>query len=102
VPPSPALGGEVNLLGPADPALARTGWAPSASDQETAREAGNVLDGNAATIWHSAWSSTPPAPLPHPLTVDLKVAVPVGGLTYRQTEAGNRGAVEQRGRDRIG
>ncbi|MEV6599885.1 discoidin domain-containing protein [Actinoplanes sp. NPDC051346] len=76
---------EINLLGRADPTLARTGWTVTASDQETARENGaaaNVLDGNAATIWHSAWSSTPPAPLPHSLTVDLRSAVRVGGLAY--------------------
>ncbi|OJF14165.1 discoidin domain-containing protein [Couchioplanes caeruleus] len=76
---------ELNLLGRADPTLARTGWTVTASDQETARENGaaaNVLDGNAATIWHSAWSSTPPAPLPHLLTVDLRTAVRVGGLAY--------------------
>ena len=76
---------ELNLLGRADPTLSRTGWTAVASDQETAREntpAPNVLDGNAATIWHSQWSSTPPVPLPHWITVDLKTAVPVGGLTY--------------------
>ena len=76
---------EINLLGRADPTLARTGWTVTADSQETARENGaaaNVLDGAPATIWHSAWSSTPPAPLPHVLTLDLKAAVSVGGLTY--------------------
>jgi galactose oxidase len=85
---------EINLLGRADPTLARTGWTVAASDQETARENGaaaNVLDGNPASIWHSAWSSTPPAPLPHTLTVDLKTNTSVGGLTYlpRQDGAAN-------------
>ncbi len=76
---------EINLLGRANPTLSRTGWTVTASDQETARENGaaaNVLDGNTATIWHSAWSSTPPAPLPHSVTLDLKSSVRVGGLTY--------------------
>lgn len=76
---------EINLLGRADPTLSRTGWTVTASDQETARENGaaaNVLDGVATTIWHSAWSSTPPAPLPHSLTLDLKSAARVGGLSY--------------------
>ncbi|GAA3346326.1 hypothetical protein GCM10020358_56880 [Amorphoplanes nipponensis] len=76
---------ELNLLGRADPTLGRAGWTVTASDQETARENGaaaNVLDGSATTIWHSAWSTTPPAPLPHSLTLDLKSAVAVGGLTY--------------------
>ncbi len=76
---------EINLLGRADPTLSRTGWTVKADSQETAREndrASNVLDGNAQTVWQSAWSSTPPAPLPHILTVDLKKSVSVGGLTY--------------------
>lgn len=76
---------EINVLGRANPTLSRTGWTATASDQETAQEntpPANVLDGNPATIWHSRWSSTPPAPLPHSLTITLPTAVPVGGLTH--------------------
>ena len=65
---------EVNLLGGTDPALPRTGWTVAADSQETAAENGaavNVLDGNTATIWHTAWSAAPAAPLPHSLTVDM-------------------------------
>jgi galactose oxidase len=76
---------EINVLGRADPTLPRTGWTATADSAETVREntpASNVLDGNAATFWHSQWSSTPPAPLPHTITIDMKNAVPVGGLSY--------------------
>ncbi|GAA4602481.1 hypothetical protein GCM10023107_60500 [Actinoplanes octamycinicus] len=75
---------EINLLGRTDPTLARTGWTATADSQETASENGavaNVLDGDPATIWHSAWSGTP-APLPHAVTVDLHASVLVGGLAY--------------------
>ncbi|HEU4346737.1 MAG TPA: discoidin domain-containing protein [Actinoplanes sp.] len=76
---------EINVLGRANPTLSRTGWTVTASDQETAKMNGratNVLDGSGTTIWHSRYSPSPAAPLPHSLTLDLKTAVPVGGLTY--------------------
>ena len=76
---------EINLLGRPNPTLPRTGWTVTADSAESVEEntpAGNVLDGNVDTIWHSRWSSDPPAPLPHTLTVDLKSAVPIGGLSY--------------------
>ena len=76
---------EINLLGRADPTLVRTGWTAKADSEETAQEddrAALVLDGDPETLWHSAWSSNPPAALPHTLTIDMKKAQPVGGLTY--------------------
>ncbi|WP_197060675.1 discoidin domain-containing protein [Arthrobacter sp. L77] len=80
---------EINLLGgePAPPAgvLPRTGWTATASDAETARVnngAANVLDGSAATIWHSRYSPAPAAPLPHSITIDTKAARGIGGLKY--------------------
>ncbi|WP_328473592.1 discoidin domain-containing protein [Actinoplanes sp. NBC_00393] len=93
---------EFNLLGRPDPTLARTGWTVATDSEETARENGraaNVLDGNAATIWHSAWSVTPVPPLPHSLTVDLKSSVLIGGLAYLPRPAA--GANGRIGRYRI-
>jgi galactose oxidase len=76
---------EVNLLGRANPTLSRTGWTATADSEETVRQngrAGNVLDGNAGTLWHTVWSTTPPPPLPHTLTLDMKKVASVGGLSY--------------------
>ncbi|MEV7280406.1 discoidin domain-containing protein [Streptomyces sp. NPDC093111] len=81
---------ELNLLGdPGTPAatvdLPRTGWTATASDEETAKENGraaNVLDGDAATLWHSRWSGTP-APLPHTLTIDTHRTTAVSALVYQ-------------------
>jgi galactose oxidase len=88
-----ASAAELNLLGRADPTLARTGWIATATSQETVREngaAGNVLDGNVGTIWHSKWGGTAD-PLPHTLTIDTLTNQGIGGLTYlpRPPASGN-------------
>ncbi|PWW66821.1 galactose oxidase [Actinokineospora spheciospongiae] len=90
---------EVDLLGdPGAPVpmtpLARTGWTAAASDQETLRENGaaaNVLDGNAATHWHSRYAVI--TPLPHSITLDLKQPTAVGGLLYRPRASGANGRI---------
>ena len=84
-------GPEINLMAGITPAsaatgvLPRTGWVASASDEEvTGRDgrASNVLDGSAATIWHSVWSPAPKAPLPHTITIDTKATRGISGLRY--------------------
>ena len=85
---------EINLLGGTDPALPRTGWTVAADSQETAKEpaaAINAIDSNAKSIWHSAWSSNPPKPLPHWITIDMHKVNLVSGLSYlpRQDTAVN-------------
>jgi galactose oxidase len=46
------------------PDSVRCGWTTVASGQAPNYPAGNVLDGNAATIWHSRYAGTQ-VPLPH-------------------------------------
>jgi galactose oxidase len=75
---------EIGLLGnPAiGPALPRTGWTVSADSQESAvYAAGNVLDGNGTTIWHTPFSGTVP-PLPHSITIDMHKTQLASGLAY--------------------
>ncbi|MGW5344344.1 discoidin domain-containing protein [Streptomyces sp. NPDC004050] len=89
---------EINLLGdPGTPAatvdLSRTGWTATASDEETTGEngrAGNVLDGNDATLWHSKWSGTP-TPLPHSITIDMHRTAAVSALVYHARSDGPNG-----------
>nr|WP_308801039.1 discoidin domain-containing protein [Streptomyces polyasparticus] len=91
---------ELNLLGdPGTPAqtvdLARDGWTAAAGDQETASEngaAGNVLDGDATTHWHSKWSGTA-TPLPHSITIDMKSARAVSALSYQPRRSGVNGRI---------
>ncbi|MEU1863868.1 discoidin domain-containing protein [Streptomyces gardneri] len=84
-----------NAMEPTAPVLARTGWTATASDEETVGENGraaNVLDGDAATIWHSRWSGTP-APLPHSITVDMHRTTVVSALVYQPRTVGANGRV---------
>ncbi|MFD7026639.1 discoidin domain-containing protein [Streptomyces sp. NPDC059917] len=88
-----------NAMEPTAPLLDRTGWTATASDEETSGENGraaNVLDGNAATIWHSKWSGTP-APLPHAITIDMHRTVVVSALLYQPRTNGPNGRVGEYG-----
>ncbi|MXG90310.1 discoidin domain-containing protein [Nocardioides flavescens] len=83
-----------------DKLLPRTGWTITASDAETVGEqapASNLLDGDAATIWHSRWSD-PAAPFPHTVTVDTRVSQRISGLslTTRQDESTHGGITDYR------
>jgi galactose oxidase len=82
---------EINVLGRTDPSLARTGWIATADSQETAHanaRAQNVLDGNPSTIWHTRYTGGAPK-LPHTLTIDMRAARSIGGLTYLPRPAGS-------------
>ena len=76
IPPAGAL--------PASAPIAQSGWSlVSADSQETSAENGaaaNAFDGNPATLWHTAWSSAKPAPLPHEIQIDLGARYAVDGL----------------------
>ena len=75
---------ELGLLGdpPIGPALQRAGWTASADSQESAAyAASNVLDGDDAIIWHTAFTGTVP-PLPHSITIDMQSTHLISGLSY--------------------
>jgi galactose oxidase len=81
----------IGLLGgspPVGPALSRIGWTASADSQESANPAGNVLDGNGTTFWHSEYSPTL-VPLPHSITIDMKSAQLISGLSYLPRQDNN-------------
>ena len=71
----------------APPELPRTGWTATASDASSLFPAGNVLDGNAATMWHSRYES-PPARLPHSVTIDMRSVQDISGLRYLPRQDG--------------
>jgi galactose oxidase len=80
---------EIEVLGEIPPpVLPRTGWTAAASDAATGHPVSNVLDGNAASFWHSRYEGTP-APLPHSVTIDMKSARTVSGLRYLPRQDGN-------------
>jgi galactose oxidase len=91
---------ELNLAGDAPNTetagiLSRTGWTATASDSYTYDPASNVLDGDASTNWHSKWDGTP-APLPHTITIDMKAAKMISGLSYLpRQDSSNNGNIGQ-------
>ncbi|MEV6955861.1 TIM-barrel domain-containing protein [Streptomyces sp. NPDC051183] len=72
--------------------ISQSAWTlVSADSQETSGENGaarNAFDGNPATIWHTAWSSGTPAPLPHEIQIDLGARHTVDGLGYLPRQDG--------------
>ncbi|WP_329200570.1 MULTISPECIES: TIM-barrel domain-containing protein [unclassified Streptomyces] len=90
-----AAGVTLPVAGPlptgSDP-LPQSAWRLLSTDsQETAAENGaatNAFDGDPATTWHTAWSSTTPAPLPHEVSIDLGARYTVDGLGYLPRQDG--------------
>ncbi len=82
---------EINLIGGAvaPPALPRSGWTATASDQAANYPAAGVLDGNATTIWHSQYAGTP-VPLPHSITIDMGSDKSIAGLSYLPRSDGSK------------
>jgi galactose oxidase len=70
-------------------ALPTSGWTATASDQSSSYPAGNAIDGNTATIWHSSYSPTP-TPLPHSITINMHATNQVVGLTYLPRQDSSR------------
>lgn len=72
----------------------KTGWKViSKSSEETTGEGTNgraqqIVDGNAATYWHSQWQARK-APLPHTIVVDMQKELPVGGYQIKQSKSGS-------------
>ncbi|KAL9098646.1 MAG: hypothetical protein Q9163_005735 [Psora crenata] len=71
-------------------ALPRDGWTCTADSSQAENPCGNVLDGDANTIWHTEFSPTL-ADLPHEITIDMQTSQLVGSVTYqpRQDGTGN-------------
>ena len=59
---------EIEVIGTpaAGPPLPRSGWTATASDASPSYPAGNVLDGNGTTIWHTRLRHGSDTPAPHP------------------------------------
>ncbi|WP_078910038.1 TIM-barrel domain-containing protein [Streptomyces sp. NRRL S-87] len=77
---------------PSSAVLPRAGWSVVRADsQETAAENGaaaNAIDGDPATLWHTAWSSGTPAALPHEIQIDLGARYAVDSLGYLPRQDG--------------
>lgn len=78
--------------------LSRAAWTVSADSEETAAEnapATNAIDGNLDTYWHSRWSGTAAATLPHWFQIDAGSRVTVAGLSYLPRDSPGNGRIGQ-------
>jgi hypothetical protein len=70
------------------PELARDGWVPESSSEETAREGtpmANAIDGDPLTFWHTNWDALPP----HYLTIVLPKPATLSLLRYTPRQDGS-------------
>ncbi|MCJ1462058.1 hypothetical protein MMC07_000658 [Pseudocyphellaria aurata] len=65
----------------------RAGWTVTADSSQPGNGPENVLDGNANSIWHTRYN--PDAPQPHYITIDMKSARYVNGLSYQPRQDGS-------------
>ncbi|CAF1160839.1 unnamed protein product [Adineta steineri] len=70
--------------------LSHTGWTVVADSAQPGNEAKYALDGDTGTFWLTEWNPTK-APMPHNITIDMKVNYIVYGICYlpRQDGIGN-------------
>ncbi len=68
--------------------MERLGAHASADSSEPGFDADRAIDGNAATMWHTAWNPSP-SPLPHSWTLELREPVTLGGLRLLPRQDGN-------------
>jgi hypothetical protein len=57
-------------------------------------EAGNVIDGNPDTIWHTAWEGSIP-PYPHEIQIELPESHEIRGFTYLPRQDMSNGWIEK-------
>ena len=76
---------EFDLLDPAGKSIPHTEWTIAYVDSEELvgedGSAGNAIDGQVTTHWHTAWKTEKPGH-PHQLVIDLGAAVRIGGFRY--------------------
>ena len=66
----------------------RTGWTATADSYQAGNEPQRVLDGDTGTLWHTQYTPNSPHP-PHYITIDMKSARYVSGLTYQPRSDNN-------------
>jgi hypothetical protein len=75
IPPSPARQLGARLI--------------TADSEQSGNEADNAIDGDPATLWHTAWSGEVPR-CPHELKLEFKAPITLRGFTALPRQDGNR------------
>jgi galactose oxidase len=80
---------EINLL---DGSTTLADFTVTVDSQETVsanNSAQLATDGDTTTFWHTAYSGTAPAPLPHTFMIDMGTTYPVHALSYAPRQDGS-------------
>ena len=75
-------------------AVDRAGWTCTASSENAGSPCGNVLDGDANTIWHTQYEPDI-TPFPHTITIDFKQNLLIGSIMIQPRPGGGNGAIGQ-------
>ncbi len=92
---------ELYILGVDGARLDRSDWTATANSEESlyAAPAGDALDGNTTTIWHTAWSDIEgrenDLPHPHWIAVDMGTSRTISGLVYVPRIDYGNGSIKQ-------
>jgi hypothetical protein len=77
-----------NLFAPLSPELRGVSLV-SADSEEPANDAGNAIDGDPDTFWHTAWRGESPG-YPHELRIEFKMPITLRGFTALPRQDGRR------------
>lgn len=96
-----ATAAELHILDGEGIPLTRDIWTATASSEELqfSAPATDAIDGDLATMWHTAWSESPGSendlPHPHWITVDMGISNVVSALVYVPREDYGNGTISQ-------
>ena len=72
----------------ASDAIDRASWTVTCDSEQTGNECTKAIDGDPNTFWQTN-SSPEGAPLPHSITIDLKLSLLVGNITIQPRQDGS-------------
>ena len=75
--------------------ISRTGWTITCDSSYVANPCSYAIDGNTSTFWHTDYANSDPPP-PHMLTVDMKTAKVINGISsLPRQDDNNHGVIAQ-------
>lgn len=80
---------EFNLIDSTGATVGRTLWKAKADSAGVSDQAGNAIDGDPSSLWHTQWDAASPPPPPHAITIDLGGPTRLSGFRYLPRQDGS-------------